>query len=64
MISVICVYHNRDLLNRSLLPSLLHQDEHQLILIDNESPYSSLPSESPTGGTVALRVSEGMSVDT
>jgi len=36
MISVICVYHNRDLLNRSLLTSLLHQDEHQLILIDNE----------------------------
>ena len=42
MISVVCVYHNRPLLERSLLESLKGQAPHQLILVDNRSgAYSS-----------------------
>jgi GT2 family glycosyltransferase len=42
MISVVCVYNNRTLLERSLLESLGGQARHQLILVDNtDSVFSS-----------------------
>jgi hypothetical protein len=35
MISVVCVFHKRDMLDRVLMESLMKQPAHQLILMDN-----------------------------
>lgn len=54
MISVICVYHTRDMLNRVLLESLGHQDPHELILLDNtEGKWKSAASALNQGARVA-----------
>jgi len=39
MISVVCVFHKREMLNRVLLESLSHQAPHELILVDNTTGW-------------------------
>lgn len=55
MISVVCVYNDREILERSLLKSLAYQEcEYELILIDNcQNQFKSAAEALNTGGMQA-----------